>query len=176
MDIEDSRKAERVRAAVDRFSGPLTRYAQVITGDLEQARDVVQDTFIRLCSEKPAKMNSHLTQWLFTVCRNRALDVQRKQRRTKPLNEQEMNSQASPDPSPAAQAERREMDGEVMFLLARLSKNQQEVVRLKFQSGLSYREISEVTHLSVSNVGFLMHTALKTLRQQMKPEPIKRMS
>jgi RNA polymerase sigma factor (sigma-70 family) len=176
MDIEDSKKAEWVRAAVDRYSGPLTRYSQVITGDLEQARDAVQDTFIRLCAEKPARVDPHLAQWLFTVCRNRALDAQRKQNRTKPLSQEEMNSQASIDLSPAAQAERHETDVEVMDLLARLPKNQQEVIRLKFQNDLSYREISEITHLSVSNVGFLMHTALKTLRQQMKPEPITKIS
>jgi RNA polymerase sigma-70 factor (ECF subfamily) len=175
MNIDESRRTEWVREAVDRFSGPLTRYAQVITGDLEQARDVVQDTFIRLCDEKPERVDSYLAQWLFTVCRNRALDVQRKQSRLKPLSEVEMNSQASPDPSPAAEAERRETDVELLGLLARLPRNQQEVVRLKFQNGLSYREISEVTQLSVSNGGFLMHTALKALRQQMKPELTRRM-
>jgi RNA polymerase sigma factor (sigma-70 family) len=175
MNMDEARRAEWVRAAVDRFSGPLTRYAQLITGNLEQARDVVQDTFVRLCDEKPERVDPYLARWLFTVCRNRALDVQRKQSRMKPLNEVEMNSQASPDPSPSAQAERRETDGEVLRLLAQLPRNQQEVVRLKFQNGLNYREISEVTQLSVSNVGFLMHTALNTLRQQMKPEPTKRM-
>jgi RNA polymerase sigma factor (sigma-70 family) len=175
METDESRQAKWIRAAVDRFSGPLTRYAQVIVGDLEQARDVVQDTFIRLCAEKPERVDSHLAQWLFTVCRNRALDVQRKQSRMKPLSQAEMNGRASPDPSPAAQAERSETDDEVLGLLARLPKNQQEVVRLKFQNGLSYREISEITQLSVSNVGFLMHIALKTLRQQMKPEATRRM-
>jgi len=175
METDESRQAQWIRAAVDRFSGPLTRYAQVIIGDLDQARDVVQETFIRLCAEKPERVDSHLAQWLFTVCRNRALDIQRKQSRMKPLSQAEMNAQASPDASPAAQAERHETDGEVLGLLARLPKNQQEVVRLKFQNGLSYREISEVTHLSVSNVGFLMHTALKTLRQQMKSESTRRM-
>jgi RNA polymerase sigma factor (sigma-70 family) len=170
MHTDESKRAEWVRAAVERFSGPLTRYAQIITGDLDQARDVVQDTFVRLCDEKPERVEQHLAQWLFTVCRNRALDVQRKQGRLKSLSDVDMNSQLSPDLSPAAQAERGEMNDEVIGLLARLPKNQQEVVRLKFQNGLSYREISEITRLSVSNVGFLMHTALKTLRQQMKPE------
>ena len=45
-----------------------------------------------------------------------------------------------------------------------LPNNQQEVVRLKFQNGMSYKEIAAVTELSVSNVGFLLHTALDTLR------------
>ena len=174
MHIDESRRAEWVRSAVERFVGPLTRYAQVITGDLEQARDVVQDTFVRLCDEKPERIDAHLAQWLFTVCRNRALDVQRKQSRMKPLSEADINSQVSPDLSPAAQAERCETNGEVTNLLARLPRNQQEVIRLKFQNGLSYREISEITQLSVRPVGFLLPTALHPLRQQMKSEPAKK--
>ena len=95
MNADETRQAEWVRAAVDRYAGSLTRYAVLITGDLEQARDVVQDTFVRLCAEKPGTVNAHLAQWLFTVCRNRALDVQRKESRMEPLSEAEMSSQAS---------------------------------------------------------------------------------
>ena len=168
MSVDDSQRAAWVKEAVDRFSGPLVRYVQVITGDVEQARDVVQDAFIRLCAENPERVNSHLAQWLFTVCRHRAVDLQRKQRKSKTLPQTQMEAVVCSEPSPAMQAEQREASDEALRLLALLPKNQQEVVRLKFQNGLSYREISEVTHLSVSNVGFLLHTALKTLRQQMK--------
>jgi RNA polymerase sigma-70 factor (ECF subfamily) len=169
MDTDETRQDEWVKAAVDRYAGPLTHYAALITGDLERARDVVQDTFVRLCAEKPCRVNSHLAQWLFTVCRNRALDVQRKESRMKPLSEAEMSLQASSDPSPAAQTEQRETADEVLRLLAQLPENQQEVVRLKFQYGLSYQEISKVTTLTVGNVGFLIHTAIKRIRQQLNP-------
>jgi len=43
---------------------------------------------------------------------------------------------------------------------------------LKFQYGLTYQEISKVTDLTVSNIGFLIHTAIKTIRQQLKTKPI----
>jgi RNA polymerase sigma-70 factor (ECF subfamily) len=59
-------------------------------------------------------------------------------------------------------------------MLDRLPKNQREVVYLKFQCDLSYKEISEVTKLSVTNVGFLMHTALKNLRKELLSEPVRR--
>ena len=68
-------------------------------------------------------------------------------------------------PDPSIEAERREQRTQVLDLLDRLPDNQREVVRLKFQSDLSYREIAEVTQLSVSNVGFLLHNALKQLRK-----------
>ena len=172
MDTEESSQAEWVRVAVDRYAGPLTRYAALITGDLDRARDVVQDTFIRLCAQKRERVEQQLAQWLFTVCRNRALDVQRKESRMKPLNEVELSSLPSADPSPSVQAEQRETASEVLLLIAKLPKNQQEVVRLKFQSGLSYKEISNITSLTVSNVGFLIHTAVKTIRQQLQSKPV----
>ena len=52
----------------------------------------------------------------------------------------------------------------VMATLEKLSDNQREVIRLKFQQNLSYREISEATGLAAGNVGFLLHTGLKRLR------------
>lgn len=53
----------------------------------------------------------------------------------------------------------------------RLPDHQREVLRLKFLSELSYREISDITGLSVSNVGYLIHTGLKALRAELNPEP-----
>ena len=157
-------RAAWVQAALERHGSALQRYAASITGDDESARDVVQDTFLRLCDIPPESVDGHLAPWLFTVCRHRALDLQRKLHRMKPLADEDLARQASPEPSPADAAEQDDALTLVRRLLAALPPNQQEVVRLKFQAGLSYEEISRVTSLSVGNVGFLLHTARKTLR------------
>ncbi len=171
MGSNHTTKAEWLRAAMEEHAGPLTRYTALITGDLDRARDVVQDAFIRLCSEDRERVEDHLAEWLFTVCRHRALDVLRKEQRMEPLTDTELVGRASPEPSPAVVVERRDTHSRVLDLLATLPRNQQEVVRLKFQNGLSYAEISRVTQLTVSNVGFLIHTAIKTLRQRLHTEP-----
>jgi RNA polymerase sigma-70 factor (ECF subfamily) len=145
----------------------MVRYAQRITGDLERARDVVQETFLKLCRECPADIDGHAAEWLFTVCRNQAVDVKRKERRMSVLAETERAAPESRDLSPPEAAELHDTAGQVLRLLDELPDNQQEVIRLKFQSGLSYREISGVTGLTVSNVGFLIHTGMKRLREQM---------
>lgn len=167
MDMTED-KSEWVQTALREHEGPLIRYAIQLTGDLDRARDVVQDTFLRLCTEDPARLDGHLAQWLFTVCRNRALDVLRKEGRMNPLDDLDLTTCASSDASPAAQAEHNESAAHIARLLDGLPPNQREMVRLKFQSGLSYKEISHITNLSVSNVGFLIHTALKNLRQGMQ--------
>ena len=64
----------------------------------------------------------------------------------------------------SAALEEHEAADAIYRLIAGLPENQQEVMRLKFENGLSYREISEVTGLTVTNVGYLLHTALCTLR------------
>ena len=50
----------------------------------------------------------------------------------------------------------------------RLPKNQHEVVRLRFHGHHSYQEISEITGLSVGNVGFLLNAAMRNLRGMME--------
>ena len=70
--------------------------------------------------------------------------------------------------------QQKETAGEIFRMLDSLPKNQREAVYLKFQCDLSYKEISEITKLSVSNVGFLIHTALKSLRKQLLSEPVRR--
>jgi RNA polymerase sigma-70 factor (ECF subfamily) len=153
------------------YEKPLTRYAAHITGDIERAREVVQDTFLKLCHQKPAQIRSHLAQWLYTVCRNRALDVLRKERRMTGISDAQLQQQSRSGPELPSAMEREEQLANVLKILSTLPANQQEVIRLKFQSELSYTEISQVTSLSVSNVGFLIHTGLKTIREKAHTQP-----
>jgi RNA polymerase sigma-70 factor (ECF subfamily) len=164
--VNDNSRSQWIANALDVHEASLIRYATWILGDLEQAREVVQETFLRLCREKdPVRLESYLAQWLFTVCRNIAFDSRKKEARMKPAgNVERLNSSVPPLQSA----------GDVFQLLDSLPKNQREVVYLKFQCDLSYKEISEVTRLTVSNVGFLIHTALKNIRKQVLSEPLRR--
>ena len=170
MNEPNADSAEWLRAAHQQHAPALARYAASIVGDADRARDVVQDVFLRLWREDPARLNGCLVEWLFTVCRHRALDVHRKEHRMTALTEVELDTRPAAGLAPDAQAEAGETAGRALRLLDALPENQREVVRLRFQAGLSYAEISRVTGHSVSNVGFLLHTALKTLRQQMQRE------
>ena len=71
------------------------------------------------------------------------------------------------DVAVASNLEQKHAVNQILELIQTLPKNQREVVYLKFQCDLSYKEISEITHLSVSNVGFLLHNALRTIRKEM---------
>ena len=85
----------------------------------------------------------------------------------KTLSDAHAESQQSRERDPEADMQRRESADQAASLIGELPVRQQEVIRLKVQSGLSYREISDLTGLSVSNVGYLLHVGLKSVRNQL---------
>lgn len=153
-----------IASALERYERPLLRYAAHLLGQADRAQDVVQTTFLKLCRETPARLEGRLAPWLFRVCRNEALDVRRRKRREEPLDAADLERQPSPDPTPARLLETREALQGVLVALAALPASQQEVLRLKFQEGLSYRDISTITGLTVNHVGVLIHNGVKGLR------------
>lgn len=146
---------------------PLMGYAIHLLRDRDRASDVVQDTFVRLCKQPQDQVRDRVRQWLFRVCRNRALDIMKKESRMKTLDDAKAAMQASRDNDPSAIAEMAERHDDAQSLLATLPARQQEVIRLKIHGELSYREISELTGLSVGNVGYLLSTGLKLVRNRL---------
>jgi len=150
----------------ERFEIPLLQYAGRITGDRERAKDVVQETFIKFQRNGALDRADEPATWLFTVCRNRALNVCRKERRMMYLDEELIESREREQPMPFERLEEEEAAGFLMRIIGTLPPRQQEVLRLKFQNDLSYRQIADITKTSTNNVGVLIHTALKKLRQR----------
>ncbi len=171
--------AEWIRQAVERFESPLTQYAtRLMRGDLDRARDVVQDAFVKLWSADRAEVDSHLGQWLYRVCRNRALDIRRKESRMTTLQDDKLDGMSRPQPakrdaigddSTSAPAHEPHSPA-VIALLNTLNDTQQEALRLKFQGGLSYKEIAAVMDITSNHVGVLIHNAIKSLRERMNAE------
>ncbi|MCB1063262.1 MAG: sigma-70 family RNA polymerase sigma factor [Verrucomicrobiae bacterium] len=157
-----------VESALREFEGPLTGYvAGLLGGDWDRARDVVQDTFLKLYQQDPGTVQDRLKSWLYTVARNRSIDIIRKDKPMTITSNEAFETLDDWRPDPSAEAEQKERHAEVLLLVDRLPENQREVIRLKFQSDLSYKEIADITELSVSNVGFLLHTGIKRLRAMM---------
>jgi RNA polymerase sigma factor (sigma-70 family) len=134
---------------------------------VERARDVVQDTFLKLCAQERLSIEPRLAEWLFTVCRNAAMDVRRKDQRLNFLSDSRFDSSPGASIDPADAAEAKDAAGKILGAMAYLSENQQEVIRLKFQHAMSYQQISSITGLTVTNVGYLIHTGLKIVRERL---------
>jgi RNA polymerase sigma factor (sigma-70 family) len=159
-------KQEEFEEIIRRFQVPLLQYARRITGDREQARDVVQETFVKFQRNGALRREDEMATWLFTVCRNAALNICRKERRMMYLDAEVIESRESDQPMPFDQLEQKEATGFLLRIVGTLPLRQQEVIQLKFQNDLSYQQIAEIMRTTTNNVGVLLHTALKTLRQR----------
>ncbi len=156
---------EWIRGAVERHEAPLLRFATALIGPAHAA-DVVQDTFLRLVGARREDVEGHLVGWLFTVCKNRALELRRSPSR-KAIALEEGDEMVSNEPTAAEVLEQRDDRSRVMRMIDELPERHREVVALRFAGGLSYREIAGVTGLTETNVGFILHTALRTLKKKL---------
>jgi RNA polymerase sigma-70 factor (ECF subfamily) len=124
-----------------------------------------------LCVNEDPIPADRIAPWLFTVCRNLAIDILRKEKRKVASEREEATSRQNEGRSSGDVVDLRKDSRTAISLFSTLAENEREVLRLKFQHDLNYREISEVTKLSVGYVGYLIHMGLKKVRQQMEQRP-----
>ncbi|MBI3544332.1 MAG: sigma-70 family RNA polymerase sigma factor [Deltaproteobacteria bacterium] len=159
-------KSTWVQQTLVAYEGRLLRYAAKFVPE-PAAREVVQEVFLRLWKQDPAELEGKTAEWLFHVCRNLSLDVLKKEGKLVQMDTSEEAGLADGQRSAGEALENAETDSDVQKLVALLPAVQAEVVRLKFQEGLSYKQISAITGHSVSHVGVLLHRAMLTLRAKL---------
>lgn len=148
----------------------LLAYARRLVVSSETAQDIVQESFMRL--------HAHFDQvrqpraWLFRTVHNLAMNHHRSHRREVdwPGGEEDGHSPEFPinEPMPDEVIMRMEAVGQARLCLESLDERSRELIRLKFEEDLSYREISLQTGVSVGNVGYILHHALKQLAATLK--------
>ncbi len=170
-----SRSETRVRVVEEllkQHEGSLIRYATRLLGfDVERARDVVQEAFLRLCKQDDVEGLGR--EWLFTVTRRLCIDVTRKESRMTTIEDEFAVGAPGPGGSLSMDDDSgvgAETGENLSRAIHRLPERQQEALRLKFESGLSYAEIAGVMETSAGNVGWILHTAIQGLKARMTPE------
>lgn len=156
---------ELVEYALSEYETLLINYVKTIVYDLDQARDIVQDSFIKLYKQDVDKVKDRVKPWLFTVSRNRALDVLRKQKRMVSAEDDTLDILGSNEQTPASELITLERTNALLNHLSQLPENQRTCIELKFRQAMSYKEIEKETGLKSGNIGFLINTGLKKLRE-----------
>ena len=111
-------RREWVLSILEEYECRLVRYSTRMLGDEDSARDVVQFAFMRLCSQSPEELHGREAQWMFTICRNRAVDLIRKRRRSRSLEEMAAGPGVDNEPDPAVVAERHDLHARLRELVA----------------------------------------------------------
>ncbi|RZS93257.1 RNA polymerase sigma factor [Aquimarina brevivitae] len=137
-------------------------------GDLDQAEDIVQDAFIKLwnnCKEVPLEKAK---SYIYTVANNFAISLTRHQKvKFKYQNYIVSNtSDATNESSPDFVIEEKEFEEKLKKAIAALPDRQREVFLLSRIDKKTYKEIAELSDVSVKAIEKLMHKALSTLRDK----------
>ena len=162
-----------LHATFERLERPLIAYAmRLLGGNVEIARDCVQESFLRLCRENRSHVEGHVDAWLFKTCRNRAMDHHRQEARMMIDSDSTALATASaPTAEPAGYLSQCEEQEQLHHQISRLPTREQEVLSLRLGQGLSYKQIAEITEMSVSHVGVILHEAVTKLRTAMTGQP-----
>jgi RNA polymerase sigma factor (sigma-70 family) len=169
----DRGRAARMEAVMAEHEAALLRYASRIVNNRDAAQDVVQNVFIKLYrgGYLEAVEESRLKSWLYRVTHNEAVDHVRREARVRQLHER--HAEQAPCHAPAESCETSaggERHALVLKCLERLHPRERQVVLLRLEEGLSYREIAETTGRTTGNVGYILYHAVRKLGERLKKE------
>lgn len=84
-----------------------------------------------------------------------------------PMSEDDEKELLCPESIPSEKLEKKQIVAAIEGVMQELPEKHKEVLRLKFQEDLSYKEISTITGHSANHVGVILHQAILHLRQSM---------
>lgn len=160
-----------LRTLFDSEESNLLRFAFSLTGRRAVAEEIVQEVFLQLHS-KWAEVNEPRA-WLFRSVRNRAFHYLRKSRReTLATDDDSTQTQSSLSETPDELVARMETVAELRQLVSKLPEKDRRLVHLKYFEDLKYRDISQRTGLTISNVGYRLHQVIKKLAESLLPKGV----
>ncbi|WEK35507.1 MAG: RNA polymerase sigma-70 factor [Candidatus Pseudobacter hemicellulosilyticus] len=162
---EGSEKAFRQLFGI--YDNRLLRYASKICLTVEDAEEVVQDTFISLWNLRQEIKGADITGWLIRVCRNKAINSLRK-------GIMKIDFSGIPEIqtnllSPQEQLYYAELDRLLQELIQALPSERRKIFLLSREDNLTHREIAELLDISEGTVKKQVSLALRDLRGKLVP-------
>ena len=163
--------APTLRTLFDSEESNLLRFAFSLTGRKAVAEEIVQEVFLQLHAKWGAVREPRA--WLFRSVRNQAFHYLRKSRRETLESDDDTTRIAdSLSETPDELVARMETVAELRQLVSQLPEKDRRLVQLKYFEDLKYRDISQRTGLTISNVGYRLHQILKKLAANLLPRGV----
>lgn len=152
----------------------LCSLAGQITKSSEQARDVVQEVFLKIwCSRVNFRVKVSLDAYLYRSVRNQALNFREKQKsreRIKNNLSEQISNSAEENQIDLKRENQSEIVAEIWRIVKTMPERRRMVFTLSRQRGLTYKEISEVMDISQKTVEYHVGAALKDIRGRLMPK------
>ena len=154
----------QLREWFEKLEKPLMIYAFQIVHDRAEAQDLVQDAFLRFLRQKEEIREPRA--WLYKTLRNLCISFLRKNNRLQRSTDEDQldfldSMNRTIESSLVSNLEKNEAIDRVKHGISLLPDELSEIIKLKFEKQKTYEEISKVTVLSPSNVGYKLHHIIK---------------
>lgn len=146
---------------------PLCHYAGSLTdGDLDEAEDLVQQTFVKLWEQRTAfevqwSVKAYLYKMVHNRCLNRLRDA-RTRDKYKAYNAEQLEQGHEHDPGAAS-----ELNDRILQALTALPPECRRIFELSRFEELKYREIADQLGISIKTVETQMGKALRLMRTEL---------
>lgn len=147
------------------FYPKLFRYAMRFV-EAAKASEVVQDCFFKLLDQSGMDSIDRRASWLYVTCRNQCIDEIRKGKKMKSSDDLDEDQLVDQSDHLDDQIYKNQINQQLKVALSNLSFKEKEVIRLKFQDGLSYQQISEITGHNANYVGVLIHESVQKIKSR----------
>lgn len=163
------------RILIDAYSGRVFGLIRAQCGSADLAEEITQSAFCTV-AEKIGSYTElgRFEQWLFRIAMNRLRDeMRRRKRQARPVENEALRAMADADTSPRGRSEQRPAheipDAEQLhalrLALAELPEADQQIINLRHNGGLSFKEIADVLEQPLGTVLARQHRALKKLAE-----------
>ena len=166
------------RVLVERYQGRAYRLALRVLRDEDQARDVVQDAFLKVYGSLDRfEGRSGFYTWLYRIVMNVCLDRKRRDRSDREVEWDEETAGGSlADPTgadlaqsgPEAEVERSELRTFVTRAIETLPEDARRAIQLREIDGLSYKEIAEALGIPKGTVMSRLYYARRRLQEALR--------
>lgn len=153
------------RVLFERHYPSLVRMASCITGSVDTARDLAQESFVRLLRVKIRHRKGSLKSYLATIAYRLAL---KERKRRSSINDLDTLPLADDSPSPLELAIQNETDRIIVRVMQSISIEQREILALRYFGEHSYEEIAEITEIPIGTVKSRIFYAIKTCQEKLK--------
>ena len=148
----------------------LTLYLNGIVGNMRDAEELCEDTFVLLGTKKPRdKGKGAFRTWLYTIGRNLAIDWLRRRQKRREVPEEEAGGIASPERIEEGYV-KKEQGILVQRAMGRLSADHRQVLTLIYYEGHTARETAAAMKRSVRSIESLLYRAKKQLKTELEKE------
>jgi len=153
-----------------RYHDPIYRYLLGMVGDVEQAQDLTQDTFLKAYKAMRYLPDPALPAWLYRIATNTALDALRHRRRLRWLPFAPGDEERWLDPTSDLPLQCAEQEA-VGRALATLTPPQRACLLLRARDGLTLEEIAQAIGLSTGAAKMTLYRAKERFRAAYTDRP-----